>query len=219
MPRARISTPTYRLHKQSGQAVSDYRCPVTGVKRQVSLGPWQSPQSKQEHARLCAEVASGRTAGPSAGATVGELCLLFLTHAERHYRRADGTPTDEVNNLKQTIKVVRDLYAHLPAAEFGPLALKAVRQRMIDKGWSRGNINLHVGRVSRIFKHAVEHEVIPGAVLFALKAVSGLQRGRTTAKETAPAVPMNAAHPLEHLLPPVSVRRGRLGGPHGGRGW
>ena len=44
MPRQRIQTPTYRLHSQSGQAVSDYYDPLTGRKRTVSLGKWQSQE-------------------------------------------------------------------------------------------------------------------------------------------------------------------------------
>jgi integrase len=203
VPRQRSSVPTYRLHKQSGQAVSDFYDPVTGQKRMVSLGRYNSPESKQEHARIVAEVAAGRPAGPTAGLSVNELVLAFLRHADGHYRRPDGTSTDELNNVKQTARVVRELYGHTAAAGFGPLALKAVRQRMIEKGWSRKNINLHVGRVRRVFKFGVENELIPANVLEALKAVPGLQRGRTTAKETAPILPV-ADGVVDATLPHVS---------------
>jgi hypothetical protein len=111
----------------------DFYDPLTGRKRTLSLGKWQSPESRREHARICAEAAVGRPATRS-GITVAELLLAFLEHAETHYRRADGTSTDELNNCKQTMRVVRELYGHTHAAAFGPLALKAVRQRMIEKG-------------------------------------------------------------------------------------
>jgi integrase len=137
------------------------------------------------------------------GISVAELLLAFLRHAERHYRRPDGTNTDELANCKQTARVVRETHAHVPAAEFGPLALKAVRQRMIERGWSRKNINLHVGRIRRAFKFGVENEVVPAVVLAALKAVPGLLAGRTSAKETAPILPVADAL-VDATLPHVS---------------
>jgi hypothetical protein len=56
---------------------------------------WDSPESCAEHARLVAEAAVGPPA-PADGLTVNELLLVFLRHAEQHYRRADGTNTDEL---------------------------------------------------------------------------------------------------------------------------
>ena len=202
MPQNKIQTPTYRHHRPTGRAMCDFYDPLTGRKRTVSLGKWQSPESRQEHARVCAEAAVGRPPAGS-GLTVAELLLAFLKHAETHYRRADGTPTDELANVKQTIKVVRETHASVPAAEFGPFALKAVRQAMIDKGWSRKNINLHVGRVRRVFKYGVENELVPAGVLAALKSVPGLQCGRTTARETDPVLPVADAL-VDATLPHVS---------------
>jgi integrase len=191
MSRRRNLIPTYRIHKQSGHAVSDFYDPLTGRKRTVSLGKGDSPESRREHARLVAEVAVGAPAGGRRGGlTVAELLLAFLRHAEGHYRRADGTPTWELANFKQVMRVVRETHGHVPAAEFGPLALKAVRQAMIDRGWARRSVNQQVGRVKRIFKFGVQEELVPPAVLDGLKAVAGLQAGRTAARETAPVEPV-----------------------------
>ncbi len=193
MPRQRNSTPTYRLHKQSGQAVSDFYDPLTGAKRCVSLGRYNSPESKQEHARIVAEVAAGRPAGPTAGLSLNELFVAFLRHAEEHYRRPDGTSTNELKNFTCCIRVARGLYGHTSAAGFGPLALKAVRTHMVAIGWGRKSINCQVRRLRRVFKWGVENELIPSAVLEGLRAVCGLQLGRTTAKETAPVLPVDPA--------------------------
>lgn len=116
MPRPRKSIPSYRLHKPSGAAYSDYTDPLTGRRRSVCLGPWDSPRSRAEYARLCDEEAAGRPA-PAAGLSVAELLLAFLRHAEGHYRRADGSPTDELANYKQALRVVREprLAAERPA--------------------------------------------------------------------------------------------------------
>ncbi len=199
MPRPRKSIPSYRRHTPSGNAYSDFTDPLTGRRRSVCLGPWDSPESRAEHARLCAEVAVGQPA-PAGGLSVAELLLTFLRHAERHYRRADGTATHELANFKQALRVVREAYGHTKAAAFGPLALKAVRQRMIDRGWSRKNINLHVGRVRRVFKYGVENELVPADVLAALRAVGGLQSGRSAAKESTP-VPPVPDEVVERTLP------------------
>ncbi len=192
MPRQRSSIPTYRLHKQSGQAVSDFY-DSAGKKRCVSLGRWQSPESKQAHARIVAEVAAGRTPGPTAGLSLNELFVAFLRHAEEHYRRPDGTQTNELTNYKHAIKVARGLYGPTPAAEFGPLALKAVRNTMVRMGWARRTINYQIRRLRKVFKYGLENELVPPAVLEGLRAVSGLQAGRTTAKESAPVLPVDPA--------------------------
>ena len=185
MPRPRKPVPSYRLHTPSGHAYSDFTDPLTGRRRSVCLGRWDSPESRAEHARLVAEAAVGQTT-PQGGLSVAELLLAFLRHAEQHYRRADGSHTDELANYKQVLRLVRETHGHVPAAEFGPLALKAVRQRMIDRHWARKNINQQVGRVRRVFKFGVENELLPPTTLVALKAVGGLQAGRSAARETAP---------------------------------
>ena len=45
------------------------------------------------------------------------------------------------------------------AANFGPLAMKAVRQKFVNAGWSRKTINQRVGRVRRVFKWAEDRMV------------------------------------------------------------
>lgn len=123
--------------------------------------------------------------------TVNELMLAFLCgHAQHHYRRADGTPTGELGNFRDSFRPFKDLYGRDLAAEFGPLKLKAVRERMVDAGLARGTINQRVGRIVRLFKWAVENELVPLGVHHGLKAVSGLARGRTRARETSPVRPV-----------------------------
>ncbi len=166
-----------------------------GDARQVRL-----PREQAEYARLLAELAvapiPSAVATPSTRAwdiTVNELLLGFWRFADGHYRRADGSPTNELPQFAQTFRLLRHLYGHTPANEFGPLALKAVREQMIAAGWSRKLINQRVGRIRRAFKWGVENELVPPAVLQALAAVGGLQAGRTAARETAPVEPANDA--------------------------
>src|SRR5207249_1463949 len=80
-----------------------------------------------------------------------------------------------------------------PAASFGPKRLKAVRDRMVVDNLARGVINQRVGRIVRAFRWAGSEELVPTAVYQSLKTVSGLQRGRTAARETGPVKPVPEA--------------------------
>jgi integrase len=204
MPRRRILTPTYRFHKQSGQAVSDFYDPLTGRKRTVSLGKWESPESRREHARLCAEVAAGRTA-PSASTTisVNELLAAYLAHATTYYVK-EGRTTDEVWCLKSAIRVVRHVHGHVPVDQFGPAALEAVRRRMVELGWARGTVNKQVGRVRRIVRWGVAKQLVSPAVLVGLEAVAPLKKGRSAARETSPVLPVSDTA-VETTIPHLSA--------------
>lgn len=121
---------------------------------------------------------------------MNELLLAFLTHAAGHYRRADGTATHEVAEYKLVARHVRELYGRTAAADFGPLALKALRERFIAAGWCRMLVNQRVARVRRIFKWGASEELVPVAVPQALGTVQGLQRGRSEVRESAPVEPV-----------------------------
>lgn len=205
------SVPSYRLHKQSGQAIVTLSDGLGG-RRDVLLGAFGSSESRAEYARVVGEwEASGRSLPrcPTRGTpdlTVNEMLVRYWRFAEEHYRAPDGEPTSELDDIRKTLRPLRELYGHTPAKDFGPLALKAVRAHMIDAGYCRGVINQRVGRVKRCFKWAVGEELIPPSVLHGLLAVAGIQRGRTAARETEPVGPVEDARVeavLPLVLPPV----------------
>lgn len=137
-----------------------------------------------------------------------QVLLAFWEHAQQHYRRPDGTHTQEISEYKQTFRVLRTLYGHTPANDFGPLALKAVRAAMVEKGWARTLINARVGRLRRVFKWAVGEQLVPVTVHQSLGAVGGLQRGRSAAPERDPVVPVawdHVARTLPYLRPNVAA--------------
>jgi integrase len=68
------------------------------------------------------------------------------------------------------------------ARDFGPLALKAVRQSMVESGLGRITVNQRLTRVVRLFAHGVENELIPAEIHHALKTVKGLHAGRSGAR-------------------------------------
>jgi integrase len=131
--------PRYRLHKQSGQAVVSLPTGGTPRYRDVLLGPFDSSESKREYTRVINEwLAAGMLApapavnGRCPDLAVSEVCLRFWKHAEVYYRLVDGSPSGELDNYKHAQAPLIDLYGLTPASEFGPLKLKAVRQKMID---------------------------------------------------------------------------------------
>ena len=187
MPRLVDALPKYRKHKASGQAV------VTLNGRDHYLGPHGSSASKAFYDRLIAEwLIQGRTAkAPTVEAiTVTILAARYLRYAKGYYLK-DGKCTRVVPAIKQSIKYLRDWYGASPASEFGPLALKAVRQKMIDDGLSRNYINDHVARIKRMFKWGVSEQLVPPAVYQGLASVPGLLRGRSPARETKPILPVD----------------------------
>jgi hypothetical protein len=134
MPR-RNHIPAYRLHKQSGQAIVTLPDGLGG-RRDFTLGEYGSSKSRAEYARLLSEwEAGGRCLPQPATATdisVNELIVRFWTHVEAHYRHPDGTSTSEQEDFKLSLRPLKHLYGHTPAKDFGPRALKAVRQLMVE---------------------------------------------------------------------------------------
>ena len=116
--------------------------------------------------------------------------VRYLTFADQHYRHADtGTPTSEASGIRDALRQLKDRYAAIPAAQFGPKLLKDVRNQWIDAGLARKSINLYTGRVKRFFKWAASEQLIPVTTYQALATVTGLRRGRSNAKETRPVRP------------------------------
>jgi integrase len=196
-------TPKYRLHRPSGLAV------VSLGGRDRYLGPYGTPESRAEYDRLIAEwLLTGRKAAHAPGnspddLTVSELCLKYLEWANGYYVKA-GETTSEVENIKRAIRKLRQLYGHTAARNFGPLALKAVRNQWIADGLTRSGCNRLTAVVKRIFRWATEQEFIPPSVHHGLAAVSGLRKGRSEAPDNAPVGPVPndvLTATLAHLSP------------------
>jgi hypothetical protein len=141
----RNPTPSYLLHRQSGRARAVWTDP-TGTRCQRLLpGQFNSRESKAAFAQIVAEVAADpHIERDRDRVSVAEVLLAFLDFAEGHYVRPDGSQTHEVAEYKLVSRYVRELYGETLAREFGPLALKAVRERFITAGWCRSLVNRRV---------------------------------------------------------------------------
>src|SRR5262249_2553558 len=121
-----------------------------------------------------------------AGITINELIHRFRDHVEQHYRRPDGTATQEVSEFQYSLRPVRKLYGTTPAAAFDQIALKVVRKVFIDAGNCRSVVNRRVGRIRRMFKWAAGEKLVPAVTWTELMTVSALPYGRSKAPETVP---------------------------------
>jgi len=179
-----LSPPSYVKHKASGQAV------VYQNGRTTYLGKFGSAASKEAYKRLIAEwTVSGGLQDSRQEITNAEVMAAYVAFAKGYYRKA-GKVTREYGLIVEACRAIKPLYGRALAVEFGPLALKAVRQSLVDSGLSRKYINKQVDRIKRMTKWAAAEELIPASIPQALSMVTGLRKGRTEARETAPVKPV-----------------------------
>jgi integrase len=202
MPR-RNHIPAYRRHKQSGQAIVTLPDGLGG-RRDVLLGEYGTPESRQEFARVLAEWEAGGRRAPRgeqpACLSVNEVILAFWQHAESYYRHADGTPTSEADNIRLALRPLRLLYGHTPATDFDSVALEAVRDEMIRGGRCRKRVNRDTNRIRLMFRWAASKKLVPVSIHESLVTVGGLKAGRSAARETAPVRPV-ADHIVAITIP------------------
>ena len=184
-----LHTPIYRLHKgPKGARPNRWRedlprqARVPGKRREVPPVWSQSGSPCQETASLCTWAAS-----QAATILVNELILAFWEHAKQRYVK-NGQPTSERRSFKIALRPVCHLYGREPVINFGPLALIACRQKLIEARICRKRINQHVGRIRQCFKWGVARELVPETIWRALCAVEGLKFGE--ARETAKIKPV-----------------------------
>jgi integrase len=190
--RPKNEIPSYLRHKASGQA----RVIING--RTYYLGPYGSPQSKAEFTRLITEWQGSR--GPIAPAAprasvaqatlfVSELIVAFLRYAETYYVKG-GRQTSEVSVVQMAMRPVNELYGHTYAKDFGPVALEACRQKLVDRGLARHTINKVVRIIRLMFRWGAARQWIPAGVPQALSCLDGLHKGRSAAKESTKVRPV-----------------------------
>ncbi len=190
--------PSYLKHGQKDQARAVWTDP-TGTRRFKLLpGKFNSKESREAYGRLVAEIAASPSITPSTlrsgqdhGISVSEMILAYVTHAETYYRDSDGSATNEYRNILLALRTVRELYGETSAADFGPLKLKVVRQKMIDSGIVRSQVNKRIDRIRRAFRWATSEELVPPSVYDSLKSLPGLRTGRTEAIEGEPVKPVD----------------------------
>lgn len=178
--------PGYCLHKGTGQAY------IKLDGKAYYLGEYGSDESKERYNRLKSEWLSNRHSEKfqpkeSSGATIADLCLLYLDFAETYYKASS-----EYENLQLAIKPLSELFATLPAKQFGILQFRACREWWLKPGTrSRQYVNKQMKRLLRVFKWMTGEGLIPSSIFESLRCVASLQRGRSEAKEAPRILPAN----------------------------
>lgn len=199
MPR-KLSVPAYQLHKATGQA----KVRIDG--KDHYLGVHGTATSRERYDELITDWLASHSNPKRLTLTVGELVLMYLKHAREHYRKA-GETTSEFKCVKLALGHLVADHSRTPVREFGPKALKYVRDEMVTAGYVRSSINRDIGRIRRLFAWGVSEELFPVTVLNALQTVKGLQAGRSQARESKPVKPV----PRTGLRPSGRMCHGQSG--------
>lgn len=195
----------------------------------IYLGEHGSAAAKAKYEGIVAEwLANGRRL-PQAKRSVNEIVLAYVQHGKEYYA---ASPM-EIEKIRIALRPLKELFGRTPAHAFGPLKLKAVRQRLLDRQTrviprtvivgdrkivqkrsveyylARRTINMRIEIIKRMFKWAVENEMVPADIHHALSAVTGLKAGRSSAKDRPPVRPVSDAV-VEATLPFVSRHVGGL---------
>jgi integrase len=185
--------------------------------KDIYCGVYGRAEAQEKYDRLLAEwLLTGQRAQPHSGPpappeqtalTVNELILAYFGRHVTCYYVKRGRPTSEQDNIRQALRFVKNLYGDTSAGRFGPLALRAVREAMVEAGRCRTLVNKDVGRIRRMFKWAVGNEMLPVEVYQGLMAVQGLARGRhPKAREREPIRPVEERHIWAvHAVVPTQV--------------
>jgi integrase len=177
--------------------------------KHIYLGPYGSPESKAKYEQIVRKYLTGRAAAEmkeraeiSTDLRVVELVRDYLAFARGYYVK-NGLPSAEYMHIYSALTPVREKYGEDLITTFGPLKLKAIRTEWVNAGFVRGQINKRVGRIRRMVAWGVEEEKVPAGVLHALKAVKGLKKGRSEAKEGKKVLPVREAF-VDAVKPHVS---------------
>ena len=209
MPRLLHQPPRYWRHSDSGQAA------VTLFGKRIYLGKYGSAQSYERYREAIAKWRRSLGETPSekdeaespvlrkiteaglrekhrqgAFVSVNELIVVYLRHARKYYRK-NNEVTREAGCIADVLKLLREHHGKKSAADFGPVDLDSLRDEMItERDWARKYLNKQVGRIVRMFKWAVEKEIVPASTHSALEKLTGLKKGRTEARETEDVTPV-----------------------------
>jgi integrase len=195
---ARKQLPKYCNHRPSGRAY------VRIGGKMYYLGKYGSEASRREYDRIIAEfVANGR----QARYCPDEILIENLIAQYVHYINAEiDYSQNSRERINRTLRFLNEFYGKQPASAFSPMALKALRQRMLEQELARDTINQYIGIVKQVFYWGCEEEIIPADIAGALRMVRSLQRGRTSAKEHREVKPVDDAiveKTLKHLKPQI----------------
>jgi hypothetical protein len=199
MPRTQ-SPPKYRQHKASGRPI------VTFSRRDVWLpGEYNSLESRRSYDWVVALwLSNGRqlpdelppwpstptiTPNDSAPSTVNDLILAFWRHCQEKYG-SRSTARTRLSEVRCAMRPVKKLFGDRLVEDFGPRALKRVREAFIEAGWCRKVVNERVRLVVRAFRWAVSEQLIDESQHRALCTVEPVEAADQLAPDSKKVLPV-----------------------------
>jgi integrase len=214
-------TPSYRLHKATGQAV------ITLDGQDHYLGNYGTDASREAYDRTVVSWRSGNLAQRAKGTvlSVAALVARFLANAKAEGRYIkNGKPTSEINCLRVALRPLVKLYGTMPVGDFTVKNLKLVRVALCERRppaadgepWRRHHsglrcresVNLDVHRIRRVFRWAEEEELVPEGRWHSLRSLRPLGAGSAMVRESDGVKPVplrSLAMFLRHCKPREAV--------------
>ena len=216
MPRS-ASIP--KPYSKAGQLAVCLRDPRTGTRRTIYLGADGTAEARREYARVLAEwEASDRTVVPPRSAvhrrvvqadavTVAELVLRYhRDYVKRRHTDDAGTLTSHGQQIRNALRLLREHAGDLPATDFGPKALRQVRQAIADtERFNRKIVNRFTSFIVRAFKWAVSEEIVSATVYQALRTLEPLKAGEMPGLRESKTVRPVADHLVDATLEQLST--------------
>lgn len=206
-------------YTKSNQLAVCLRDPRTGHRRTVYLGAPGTPEARREYARVLTEWEAGdRVVTPPKSAirhkvrrpemvTVAELILGYFKAVKARHSKA-GKLTNHGQVVRSALRILREQAGDHAAIDFGPKALRQVRDAMVESDrFGRKTINENTRYIVAAFRWAVAEEIIPARVYHALQCLPTIKRGEVPAlRESNPVRPVADADvdaTLQHLNTPL----------------
>lgn len=164
MPKTQeLTPPSYRLHKQSGQAIATFVDAVTGRRKDELLGKHNSKESRAKYHRLIGQWVErdGRLEDqqPTRQAAKGS---VSVRHVVRAY--CEHIEPLVVRSHYRAIRLALDILVgelgDTSVEKLGPKRVKDVRLVMVGRGWSRSTINKGVRFIAAAMRWAVSEELL-----------------------------------------------------------
>lgn len=187
--------PQMRHNKNHGSAYVE----INGER--TELGPWGSPEAARAFRNVIsawerAQMAQPATHAATTGApTVAELVSAFLKHAKVHYRRSDGSLTDEPRAFARSLLPVLRAHGKESPDDFECLDLEAIVAGWVKDGHCRETCNKMAGRIKHVFKWGVSKKFVSALSAAALVMTPSLKSGRCGAPDYQEVSPV----PIRHL--------------------
>lgn len=167
--------------------------------RRKYFGRFEDPEAKRGYERWLSDLLAASAAGEPfqddrrPDRSIWGLILDYDRWAEKYYA-ANGEPSGECRNVRETMALLGDFCGDDSASEFGPIALRRFQSHLATSGrFVRSTVNAHVNRVRRFFKWCQSRELVPRGLAEELATVEGLRRGKCSVRESDPIEPVPRA--------------------------